>query len=199
MMKWKNMILGIVIASLLAALVVLAGCKTEGVNGDAVAEPEEKCVKREAYTVRVPYNDTEYEVVEYCMDSREYCKETSYTDFNLDLKRVGNTCVMVVENTGDVEGEWKLHGRFVTTSAGGGPCSDPVVKTISPGETERFEFEYEGDDALLRCEKSCEEDEVPTVKDCPCYTTGEKRVPKLVTKYRNETRYRNVTVDCDEV
>lgn len=184
-------------AIILAVLsAVLAGCSQQDITGSAVSEGAKKCTRQEAYTVQVPYNDTEYEWVEVCYDRQEYCKEKAYTDFTLDLTRVGNKCVMAVRNTGDIGGEWMLHARFVITAAGGGPCSEPVTKTIAPGKTERFEFAYTGKDPLLRCEKTCSEDEVPTVKDCPCYTRGKERKPVLVTKYRSETRYRDVTVDC---
>ncbi|PIN86823.1 hypothetical protein COV19_03030 [Candidatus Woesearchaeota archaeon CG10_big_fil_rev_8_21_14_0_10_44_13] len=184
-------------ATLLLAVfsIFFAGCKQQPAGTDTVSVGSGKCVKKEAYTVQIPYNDTDYEWVEECLDKNgPYCKETTYTEFDLKANYFGKKCDIKITNRGNVIGDWTLRAKFITTNAGGGPMSLPQTKYIKAGETVLFEFFYDGADTPSSCTNV--NDVVPTEKVCTCSFIGKKRVPVSVTKYNTETRYRDVTVDC---
>lgn len=176
------------------ALIFAGGCSTMD-PGYNVNIGDGKCLKEEPYTITIPYNDTEYEYVEVCEDKRgPYCKETTYTDFTLTPNYFGKVCTLTVMNTGNITGNWTLKVQFITTPAGGGPTSESITKLVKAGQTVKFDYKYEGTDIPSRCVNV--NVDVPTQKVCKCSFIGKERVPKLVTKYSVETRYRNVTVDC---
>lgn len=189
----KTGYLGLLVClAIVSAAVFIAGCSKVGITGNVVGS--NKCTKEEAYTVQIPYNDTEYEWVEECYDRRQYCKDLAYTDFTLDVAYFGRLCTITVKNTGDMTGNWNISAQFIINDVGGKQTSAPIEKTLKPGETAKFEFTYGGTDMPRACINK--NYEIPVVKDCPCYTIGKKRVPKLVTKYGTETLYRNVSVFC---
>ena len=199
-MRKPLIILAVVAAIFLA--VILAGCKSQGITGNGIGEGNsEKCIKQEAYTAQVPYNDTEYYYVEECLDRNgPYCRDVAYTDFTLTATYFSKTCYISIKNTGDLKGDWVIKAKFITTPAGGGPVSYPKTATLAPGESVKFEYHFDAKD--IPSDKYVESDiptgcvnvneEIPVDKDCKCSFTGKKRVAKLVTKYTTETRYREV-------
>lgn len=158
-------------------------------GGEGV-EVKEPCVKQEAYTVEVPYNDTEFYYV-WEGAGTPYCNEKTYTDYDYEMSRVGNTCIITVTNTGDLTGNWTIHVKFIDNQFGGGPESESITHELAPGEKADFSFEYTGENILQYCKNI--NDEVPVVRDCKYPYQEKVRKAKLVVRYKNETRYRNVT------
>ncbi len=183
----KNILAAAII--LVGLLAVLSACQTQTAGDGGSSE----CTKQEEYTVKVPYNDTEFYYVREGV-GRPTCKEEPYTNFDLNVDSLGKRCVITVTNNGNITGEWIIKAKFITTNAGGGPESDPLTKEIAPGETKKFEYTYEQSDTPMSCTNV--NVKVPSVEKCK-YTFYQNVTKKrTVTKYREETRYR--TVPCDE-
>ncbi|MBD3313342.1 hypothetical protein GF345_02780 [Candidatus Woesearchaeota archaeon] len=159
-------------------------------------EPDEpssvECTMQEEYTVQVPYNETEFYYVKEGV-GRPFCEEEQYTDFTIDVVPLGKRCDIKVNNHGNVTGDWTLKAKFITTSAGGGPESEPKTKEIQAGETATFEFHYDQSDVPSSCRNI--NVKTPSVEICKYSFYQDVRKSRTVTKFREETKTR--TVPCD--
>lgn len=199
--KLKNMMVYfmkriIILLAVMSAL-FLVGCQTKNSTGSAVSSVE--CTKQEAYTARVPYNETEFYYVKEGT-GRPFCQEEPYTDFTIKVVPLGKVCQIFVTNTGNITGDWVFKAKFITTNSGGGPESEPQTKEIKPGETAKFEFTYTQSDIPSTCQNACtnvasDGCKTPSIEVCKYTFTQDVRKSRVITKFRNETRYR--TVSCD--
>ena len=184
---------GLILMLLVGVLAVISACQS-GMDQGA-EENGGECTKQEAYTVKVPYNDTEHYYVREGV-GRPTCREQPYTDFTLDVNSLGKRCIITVTNKGNITGDWTIKAKFITSTVagGGGPESDPLTKEIAPGETKQFEYTHEQSDTPRSCTNI--NVKIPSVEKCR-YTFYQNVTKKrTVTKFREETRYR--TVPCDE-
>jgi len=161
---------------------------------DVPVETGENCrTVTEKYVAQVPYNRTEYYYVKEGV-GREYCEETTYTDYSIKVSSLGKTCDVKLSNTGNLSGEFTLKAKFITTSAGGGPESEPMTKEVYAGDVVTYHFVYGGDSDV----SSCKHDVIstPVLKTCHYSFYQDVRKSRLVTEYKNETRARERVV-CD--
>lgn len=192
----KNIIYAIIAA--LFVMLTIAGCSglTGGDNGTDPNRGDDSSGSKtctETYTDQVPYDDTEFYTEKVCI-GRQFCEQVEYTDFTVKTDALGKVCNIQISNTGNVTGEWKVVAKFITTNSGGGPISEPLTKTVAPGKTEKFEFQYAGSDTPSTCYKENRESTVPTTESCKCgggYTN--QRKSRTVIKYREEEKTREVS------
>ncbi|MBW2999329.1 hypothetical protein KY339_01545 [Candidatus Woesearchaeota archaeon] len=159
---------------------------------------EEGCTKKEAYTVEVPYEDSEYYFVKVGVGEK-FCEARNY-DNTLERSTPYMTtvdgqekwvCRVSITNNENESGEWKASVKFITTTSGGGPESEEITRTIEAKSTETFMFYLELEEGKEVSE--CVPQQVSAVwEDChySFYSTEKKK--RTVTKYRNETKYRMV-------
>ncbi|MCX8147356.1 MAG: hypothetical protein N3D84_02725 [Candidatus Woesearchaeota archaeon] len=166
----------------------LLGCKSQPTPSKVDVE----CTKEEPYIVQVPYNETEFYYVKEGV-GRPFCSEEPYTGFELNVVSLGKLCQIYIHNFGNITGEWTIKAKFIENEAGGGQETAPITKEIKAGETAKFDFIYNGQYTPLSCRNV--NVKVPSVEVCKYTFYQNVRKSKIVTKYKNETRYR--TVPCE--
>lgn len=188
-------------AILAAVLFLSVGCSKKPVADTNNNNGKVDCTKQEAYTVDVPFNETEFYYVPVGV-GRAFCQEEPYSEYDVKVSPAGKSCFMYISNKGNITGEWRMRVKFITTNAGGGPESDLVSHEIKPGETVKFDFTYDQSDTPMNCLNGCtsigssdkEGCAAPYVEVCKySFYTNETRT-RTVTKYKQETRYK--TVPC---
>ena len=190
-------ILSAIMSLMIVALLLAAGCSdsqpsapsTGASTGDGATAPPTGKTCTETYTGQVPYNDTEFYYEKEGV-GRKFCQAEPYTDFTHKIDSLGKICNIYITNNGNITGDWIIKAKFITTSAGGGPESEPITKTIATGKTELFSFQYDQADTPTSCiNKNVE---IPTIEKCKYSFYSDVKKSRTVVKYREGELTRQV-------